>query len=140
MSAEEKDTFYERVFSVVASVPEEEMLVLSDDFNGYVGNHSAGCKGVHGGSGYGMRNQDRLRILDFCVANKLETTNTFFLKNKSKLITFSSKSNHTQVDFILVRIKNTKVISTEECITQHKLLACNLVVSAKPVKPIRIPT
>ena len=58
MSAEEKDTFYERVFSIVASVPEEEMLVLGGDFNGHVGEHSAGFKGVHGGSGYGMRNQD----------------------------------------------------------------------------------
>ena len=58
LSAEEKDTFYERLFSVVASVPEEEMLVLGGDFNGHVGEHSAGFKGVHGGSGYGMRNQD----------------------------------------------------------------------------------
>ena len=35
----EKDTFYERVFSVVASVPEEEMLVLGGDFNRYTGEH-----------------------------------------------------------------------------------------------------
>ena len=28
LSAEEKDIFYERVFSVVASVPKEEMLIL----------------------------------------------------------------------------------------------------------------
>ena len=36
LSAEE-DTFYERVFSVVASVPEDEMLVCGGDFNGHVG-------------------------------------------------------------------------------------------------------
>ena len=36
LSAEE-DTFYERVFSIVASVPEEEMLVRGGDFNGHVG-------------------------------------------------------------------------------------------------------
>ena len=40
LSAEEKDTFYERVFSKFASVPEEEMLVLGGDFNGYIGEHS----------------------------------------------------------------------------------------------------
>ena len=82
---------YERVFSVAASVPEEEMLVLGGDFNGHVGEHSVGFEGVHGGSGHGMRNQDGMRI------------------------------------------------SSKECITQHKLLVCDLVISAKPVKPIRIP-
>ena len=29
LSAEEKDTFYERVFSVVTSVPEEKILVVT---------------------------------------------------------------------------------------------------------------
>ena len=53
-SAVEKDRFYERVFSIVASVPEEEMLVLGDDFNGHVGEHSAGLEGLHGDSAYGM--------------------------------------------------------------------------------------
>ena len=80
------------------------MLVLGGDFNGHVGEHSsAGFEGVHGGSRYSMRNQDGLCILDFCVANKLAFTNIFFGKNKSRLITFPSRSNHTQIDFILVR-------------------------------------
>ena len=47
-----------------------------------------GFEGVHWGSGYGMRNQDGLCILDFYVANKLAITNTFFHKNKSRLTTF----------------------------------------------------
>ena len=70
-----------------------------------------------------MRHQDRLHILDFYVANKPAITNTSFHKNKSKLITFSYGSNHTQIDFILVRraqlknIKDTKVISSEDQFT-----------------------
>ena len=123
------------------------MLVLggSGNFSGHVGEHPAGFEGVHEGSGYGMRNQDGLCILDFCVANKLAINNTFFRKNKSMVITFSFGSNHTDIDFIHVRraqlknIKDRKVISSEECITQHKVLVCDLVVSAKPVKPIHIP-
>ena len=103
-----------RVFSVVASVSEEEMLVLGGDFNGHVGEHSAEFEGVHGGSGYGMRNQDGLRILDFCVANKLVITDTFFRTNKRRLITFSSGGNHTQIDFILVRRAQLKNIKTQE--------------------------
>ena len=46
LSVDERDTFYERLFSVVASVPEEEMLVLGVDFNGHVGEPSAGFEGV----------------------------------------------------------------------------------------------
>ena len=92
------------------------MLVLGGEFNGCVSQHYAGFEGIHGGSGYGMRNQDGLPILDFCVVNKLAITNTFFHKNKSRLITFSSRGNHTQIDFILVKtaqmknIKHTKLI------------------------------
>ena len=52
LSAEEKDSFCERIFSRVASVPEEEMLVLGGGFNEHVGEHSAGFEGVHGGSGF----------------------------------------------------------------------------------------
>ena len=49
------------------------MLVLggSGNFSGHVGEHTAGFEGVHEGSGYGLRNQDGLCILDFCVANEL---------------------------------------------------------------------
>ena len=87
-SAEEKDTFYERLFSVVASVRQEEMLVLRGDFNGHVRNYSARFDGVHGGSGYGMINQNGLHIFTFCVANNLAVTNTFFRKKKGDLLLF----------------------------------------------------
>ena len=48
LSTEEKDTFYERVFSVVASVPEDEMLVLHGNFNGHVHKYSTGFMEVDG--------------------------------------------------------------------------------------------
>ena len=59
LSTEEKYTFYERAFSILASVPGEVMVVIGD-FNGYADEHSAGFEDIHEGSGYGMRNQDRL--------------------------------------------------------------------------------
>ena len=46
LSVDEEDTFYEGLFSVVASVPEEEMLVLGGDFSAHVGEPSAGFEGV----------------------------------------------------------------------------------------------
>ena len=64
-----------------------------------------------------------LCILDFRLANKLAIINTFF-----RIISFLSGGNHRQIAFILLRraqlknIKDTKVIKSEECITQHKNL------------------
>ena len=66
--------------SVLASVPDDEMLLVGGDFNGHVGEHSPGFEGIHGGFGYGTQNPDGVRLLDFCVANNLAVTNTFFQK------------------------------------------------------------
>ena len=102
-------------------------------------------QGVHGGNHYGVINQIGLQKYDFCVAIKLAVTNTFFQKNISRLITHSFGGNQTQIDYILgirsnrKNIKDTTAISSEEYIAQHKLLVCDLIMSAKPVKPIRIP-
>ena len=44
-------------------------LVPCGDWNGHVGREAAGYEGVHGGSGYGERNADGDRVLEFAVAN-----------------------------------------------------------------------
>ena len=59
-SAEEKDAFYNKIISLVAAVPNEEVLLIRGDFNGHVGKHSAGFEGVHGGNVYDVINQDGL--------------------------------------------------------------------------------
>ena len=93
-----------------------------------------------------MINQDWLWVLDFCVANKHAVANTLFQRNISTLITYSSGGNQTQIDYILVKrfnlknIKDTKAISSQKWITQQKVLVCKLILSTKPVKPIRIPS
>ena len=84
----QEDTLYERVFSVVASVPEEEMLLLGGDLNGHVGEHSAGFQGAHGGSGYGMRNQDGLHILDFVLPTSFQLPELSFARKEAGLLLF----------------------------------------------------
>ena len=97
LPTEEKDAFYDQVMSLVSAVPDEEMLLLAGDFNGHVGASSLGFDGVHGGRGFGNQNPDGVRLLDFCVANRLAVTNTFFQKNDSRLITYSSGGDTTQI-------------------------------------------
>ena len=85
-----------------------------------------------GGSGYGERNADGDRVLEFAVANDFVIGNTFFVKRDSHLITYQSGNAKTQIDFILLRKRNLKmakdikVIPSEECVPQHKLLICEL--------------
>ena len=145
LSTEEKDNFYDQVMGLVTAVPAEEMLVLGGDLNGHVGGVSLGFEGVHGGHGYGAQNQDGVRLLDFCVANELAITNTFFSKNINRLITYSSGGNETQIDYLLVRrsqlkcVKDVKVISSEECISQHRLLVGDVILLTMVRSPIRLP-
>ena len=41
------------------------MVVLGGDLNGHVGQKSEGYEGVHGGFGYGVRNVEGEKILEF---------------------------------------------------------------------------
>ena len=89
MLAEEKDALYNKIVSLVAAVPDEEILLTSGDLNGHVGEHSAGCQGVDGGNSYGVINHGRhngLLILDFGVANKLQLLPLSFKRKLAGLL------------------------------------------------------
>ena len=54
--------------------------------------------------------------------------NTFFKLEDSKLITYQSGDNRSIIDYVMVRktdcclIKDVKVISSEECAPQHRMV------------------
>ena len=138
----EKDRFYDQLNSVIARIPTKEVLIPGGDWNGHVGSTADGFKQVHGGFGYGERNSEGDRLLDFAVAHDLVIGNTLFEKRDSHLVTFASGTHETQVDYILFRrslrklIKDVKVIPGEECLLQHRLLVCVFRVTSLP-KPKR---
>ena len=123
-----KDAFYDLLNSTVNKVSAAETLLICGDFNGHVGKVANGYKGVHGGHGYGLRNTEGERILEFAVAHDLVVGNTHFHKKENNLITYQSGGNSSQIDYILVRksdfkqVRNIKVILGEEVVTQHRLL------------------
>jgi hypothetical protein len=67
-----------------------EKLFIGGDLNEHIGSIRVGFNGVHGGFGYGSRNQEEEGILNFILAYDLFVTNTIFRKRVSHLITFSS--------------------------------------------------
>ena len=97
-----------------------------------MGATAHGFEEVHGGYGYGDRNVEGERILEFAVANDLLVGNTQFTKRESHLVTYSSGGHKTQIDYILYRksfskaVTDVKVIPMKLCLQlQHQLLVCD---------------
>ena len=52
-----KRQFWKNLDGLIRAVPSSEKLFIGGDLNGHVGTTSAGFEAVHGGFGYGVRNQ-----------------------------------------------------------------------------------
>ncbi|GJU72823.1 ataxia telangiectasia mutated family protein [Tanacetum coccineum] len=68
---------------------------------------SDGYAGVHGGFGYGVRNEEGRTILEFATAHDLVVVNYFFKKSDTHLITFGA-------------------FSSEACSPQHRLVTLDV--------------
>ena len=114
---EEKECFWNEVFHLVSCIPQNEMVVFAGDMNGHLGSSNAGYEGTHGGFGYGSRNADGSRILEFADGLNLVICNTLFTKQEAKLVTYVAGPVKSTVDYIMVRqedkakIRNVKVKS-----------------------------
>jgi hypothetical protein len=122
---------WEQLDALISSVPISEKLFIGGDLNGHVGSTRVGFNRVHGGFGYGSKNQEGNGILNFALSYDLFVTNTFFRKRVSHLVTFSSGQHYSQIDFILMRIEDMhtcldyKVIPGECVVPQHKLVVAD---------------
>ena len=128
----EKEEFYILLGSVLKDIGENEQLIICGDFNGHVGAEADGFEGVHGGKGFGIRNTEGEMLLEFADAMGLVVGNTWFTKTDSQKITYESGGFKTQVDYVLMRkeeralVSNVKVVHSEACIPQHKLIICEM--------------
>ena len=135
-----KDVFYDNLLSVVSRISSREHLYICGDFNGHIGSKPEGYEGVHGGFGYGQRNEEGERILEFATAHDLVIGNSLFKKPENHLVTYQSGGHHSQIDYILLRscdmkhTRNIKVINSEECVSQHRLLVCDVSLKFSPPK------
>ena len=99
---------------------------------------------IHGGYGFGSYNADRIRILNLCTAANLAITNTN-VKPDNHLVIYRSGNSCTHVDYVLTRgsdlkqVQNVKVIGDGECVTQHKLLVCQIKLRTKIRKEHKTP-
>jgi hypothetical protein len=126
-----KMQFWEELNALVSSVPISEKLFIGGDLNGYVGSTRIDFDMVHGGFGYGSRNQEEKSILNFVLAYDLIISNTLFRKRVSHLVFFNNGQHYSQINFILMRREdmhaclNYKVIPGECIVPQHKLVVAD---------------
>ena len=101
--------------------------------NGHVGRDVDG----YGGMGFGTKNAEGERILEFGDAAGMVVCNTFFRKEDSKLITYQSGDNRSMIYYLMVKKADcclVKDISSEECVPQHRMVIGKLVIPMKPQK------
>ncbi|KAD4179608.1 hypothetical protein E3N88_28199 [Mikania micrantha] len=103
-----------------------------------------GFQSIHGGCGFGSRNESGGTLLDFAIAHDLGIINSFFRKKDSHLITFSSGGWDTQIDYLLMRQgdrgrwMDCKVFPGEAATSQHKLLVADIVMHKKLVEEKKV--
>ncbi|EYC33056.1 hypothetical protein Y032_0002g578 [Ancylostoma ceylanicum] len=126
-----KDEFWALIDEKTAAVPPEDTVIIAGDLNGHVGATKDGYR-CQGGCGYGVRNSDGERILDYAESHNLVIANTRLRKRPSHLVSFYSGSNMTQIDYVLVRcrdqelVTDAKVVPYEAIAAQHRPLICTM--------------
>jgi len=76
--------------------------VLASDINGHVGSSNVGSDGMQGGFGYGDRNADGSRILEFTDVLNLVICNKLFIKQESQFVTYAAGPVKSTVDYIIL--------------------------------------
>ncbi|XP_071678534.1 uncharacterized protein [Lolium perenne] len=126
-----KREFQEGLEELVRGVPSGKKLFIGRDLNGHAGTSNISFDGVHGGFGYGIRNQEGEDVLSFSLVYDMIVANTLFKKRESHLVTLSGGHHSSQIDFILSMREDMsvcldcKVIPGESVVHQHKLVVTN---------------
>ena len=105
----EKEEFWRQVEGVIMNTDINQEVIVGGDMNGHVGQVANGFHEVHGNFGYGTRNAEGERILEFAEAMGYVVTSTLFKKRQSHLVTYESGGNKTAVDMILIKREHKKL-------------------------------
>ena len=129
---EEKEAYRDKLEGYMERIPRTEKIVRAGDMNAQVGENCDGYEGLHGGLGFRRRNLEGERLLEAAEATDMTILNTMFKKRRNHLITYKSGGNGAQIDYIMVRkedrklLMDCKVITGEPVVTQHRLLMADL--------------
>ncbi|VDO72001.1 unnamed protein product [Heligmosomoides polygyrus] len=138
--------FNDRLMKIVVAAKERLYHFFSayapqSDLNGHVGAAKDGYS-CHGGFGYGSRNPDGERILEYAESHSLTIVNTVFRKRDSHLISYYSGCSKSQIDFVLVKdrdrsiVTDAKIVPYETVAPQHRPLVCTFKITPPRVRQV----
>ena len=78
----EVEPFYEDLQDRLELTPKQDVLFIIGDWNAKVGSQET--PGVTGKFGFGIRNEARQRLIEFCQENALVIANTLFKQHKRR--------------------------------------------------------
>ncbi|CAO2841463.1 unnamed protein product [Amaranthus hypochondriacus] len=120
--------FWDQLGDLLDTILADEKVFIGGNFNGHIGKEAVNYNAVHGGFGYGVRNESGETLLEFALAKELVIANSIFRKKEEHLITYKSGGHATQIDYCLVRkadrssCLDCKVVLGTDMPTQHRLL------------------
>ena len=83
----EVERFCEDLQDLLELTPQKDVLFIIGGWNAKVGSQET--PGVTGKFGFGMRNEEGQRLIEFCQENALVITNTHFQQYKRRLYTWT---------------------------------------------------
>nr|XP_016455221.1 PREDICTED: craniofacial development protein 2-like [Nicotiana tabacum] len=129
LDEEVKRCFWEGLDEIIHQVPPNEKLFIGGDFNGHIGSNAGVYDEVHGGFGFGERNEGGTSLLDFAKSFGLVVANSCFSKREGHLVTFQNAVAKTQIDYLLLRrrdrglCKDCKVIPDRLCLLHKRAVS-----------------
>ena len=129
--------FYAALSDTVSEAPRHDMLIILGDFNAHTGKERFSVESVLGPfSNPAPRNRSGTRLIDFCAANRLFISNTFFRHKPLHRDTFFSPSSKKayMLDLVLVNRRfRSSVLDTRTyrdarsfVDTDHELVVCRV--------------
>ena len=94
-------TFYDKLSSLVRSIPKHNVLVIGGDMNAQIGKNRNHKYSLHNSS-----NRNGQHQTDFTIENRLTCLNTNFQKREGKLWTYIySNNSKAQIDYVFINKK-----------------------------------
>ena len=119
------EPFYEDLQDFLELTPKKDVIFIIGDWNEKVGSQIPGGTGRFG---FGVQNEARQRLTEFCQENTLVIPNILFQQHKGQLYTWMSPDGkyQNQIDYILgsqrwrCSIQSTRLGA--DCGSDHELL------------------
>ena len=97
----EVERFYEDLQDPIELTPNKDVLFMIGDWNAKVGSQE--IPGGKGKLGFGVKNEEGQRLIEFCQENALVIANTHFKQQKRRLYTWTSPDGQyrDKIDYII---------------------------------------